>query len=135
MLTFFRGRFELVSLENEHYHLDTSVVKKLALFFPLVAPWTKVRPERVAVGPYLVEIEQSGRVHIPVTLASGKACLLPVATEWLRLMVPLFLHAFEIVECWPSGYARDFSLERDPLTGEPLLSSPDHRKTRRDPPE
>ncbi len=128
MLTYLRGRFELVSDDNERYRLTPETVVRLLAFFDLMEPWTRSAAKTVAVGPYHVRMRHVGEVSIPLELADRSVRPVPVSIDWLRRMRPLFLRALELIDA-PPDIGPDFSLAYGP--GDEITVLPPDRITHR----
>ncbi len=133
MLTYLRGRFELVSQENERYRLTAGDIDRLLVYFDLMEPWTRSTEKSIAVGPYEARVHSVCEIRIPLELADGQTRHVPVPIEWLRRMRPLMTRALELV-AHPPDIGPDFSLEYDADGGIAVL--PPDRTTLRpaDPP-
>ncbi len=112
LVTYLRGRFELVSCEGERYRLTPAQLRNALIFYDLMLAWTVPQTLEVSVGPFSCRPSGGYAVRWFLESPDGTPRHIAVPSEWLALMKPLFEWAIDTLDRSNGTPVPDFSLER-----------------------
>lgn len=100
-ITYFGGRLVVVSREGEGYRFPPAQLEQMVSFFDLMHAWTEPQAREIVVGPCHCRPTRECEVFLDFELGDGECQRVPVSSDWLKRMLPVFEAARGLIRTRP----------------------------------